>query len=135
MDEPLVAQKMVREILENHFSDTPYLSRGVRSPGTARALLGVIHDLKDACVDPDTALKFFVEEIQRELDDPEISLTTLAELESPRLAEVFALYKHFQMQLDERRWVDKHDVARIAAGTRFSLPFSEVFYYGFYELV
>ena len=61
MKEPLVAQKLVQEILEKQFSDTPYLSRGIRSPGTARALLGVMHDLKDACVDPDVALKLFVE--------------------------------------------------------------------------
>ncbi len=135
MDEPLVARMLVREILEKHFSETPYLSRGVRSPGTARALLGVVHDLKDACVDPDSALKFFVEEIQRELNDPELPLTTLAELESPRLAEVFALYKHFQIQLDRRNWIDRHDVARRVAGMDFSIPFSDVIYYGFYELV
>lgn len=135
MDDPLVAQKLVREILETHFSDTPYLSRGVRSPGTSRALLGVIHDLKDACVDPDVALKFFVEELRRELEDPGPSLTTLAEFESPRLAEVFALYKHFQVELDKRNRTDRHDVARIVAETDFPVPFSHVIYYGFYELV
>ncbi len=129
LEEDLPGEKLLLDLLERRFADAPYLSGAARAPRTARALLSVLRDLKDASVDPDAALRLFVEEIR------EGTAPTLAELESPRLAELLSLHHHFDRALRERRLFDRHDVARVAAESDASLPFDRIMYYGFTELV
>lgn len=134
LEDDLAAEKLVLEIAERRFAKAPYLSSASRVPRTARALLSVLHDLKDASVDPDAALRLFVEEIREELAGRGEG-RTVAELESPRVAELFSLYHHYDRELRRRKLLDRHDVAAAAAAANFRLPFARVLYYGFYELV
>lgn len=133
LEDDLAAEKLVLDLVESHYASAPYLSRAGRVHRTARALLSVLHDLADAGLDPDAALSLFVEEIREALEGGEVR--TLAELESPRVAEILSLYRHYRRALAERKWLDRRDVAAAAASANFRLPYARVFYYGFYELV
>ncbi len=133
LEEALAEEKLVLELVERHFARAPYLSLASRIHRTARALLSVLHELQDAAVDSEAAVRLFVEEIREALSGENFS--TLAELESPRVAEILSLYHRFSRELRDRRMLGRHDVASAAASSRFVLPYVEVLYYGFTELV
>lgn len=133
LDDPLVAEKLVLDLVESRFAKEPYLSGASRIHRTARGLLSVIHDLQDGCLDSEEGVRLFVEELREALAGG--GGKTLAELDSPRLAEVLSLFHYYEAALRERKLLDRHQVAQAAAHSKFSLPFSRVLYYGFYELV
>src|SRR5882672_3530227 len=119
----LVPQRLLRAILRLHFAREPYLSRALNAPPSA--LLGVLHELKAGAVVPDLALKFLVEE-------------DLGVEETPKLAEIFSLYKRYSEELRRRRLHERSDVVRLAAEcapkSAVVAGFRHVLYYGFYDL-
>lgn len=118
----LVPERLLRAILRRHFANEPYLSRALHAPA---ALLGALHELKAGAVVPDQALKFLVEE-------------DLGVEETPKLAEIFSLYKRYSEELRRRKFHVRSDVVRLAAehapGSRAVGSFKHVLYYGFYDL-
>ena len=119
----LVPQRLLRAILRLHFAREPYLSRALNAPPSA--LLGVLHELKAGAVVPDLALKFLVEE-------------DLGVEETPKLAEIFSLYKRYSEELRRRKLHERSDVVRLAAEcapkSAVVAGFRHVLYYGFYDL-
>lgn len=117
----LLPSRLVRAILRRHFSAERYLSRA-HSPG---ALVGALHELKAAGVDPDAALALLAEE--------ELGLE-----EAPKLAELLSLYKRYSEELRRRRLHVRADVVRRAAerapDSAYLGSLRHVLYYGFYEL-
>ena len=118
----LVPERLVRAILRRHFADEPYLSRAALAPG---ALLGALHELKAAAVNPETALAAL---LAGELGDED----------APKLAELLSLYKRYTDELRRRKLHERSDVIRIAvehAPSSAALAgFAHVLYYGFYDL-
>src|SRR5258708_31547307 len=118
----LVPERLLRAILRLHFSKEPYLSRALHTPS---ALLGALHELKAGAVVPDLALKFLLEE-------------DLGVEETPKLSEIFSLYKRSSEELRRRRLHERSDVVRLAAEhapkSRLVAGFRHVLYYGFYDL-
>lgn len=133
LDDSLVAEKLVLELVERRFVKEPYLSGASKIHRTARGLLSVLHDLQDGCVDSEEGVKLFVEELREALAGK--GTKTLAEMDSPRLAEVLSLYHYYGVDLRKRKLLDRHDVARAAASAKIRVPYARVLYYGFYELV
>lgn len=117
----LLPSRLLRAILRRHFAGERYLSRA-HSPG---ALVGALHDLKAAGVEPDAALALLAEE--------ELGLE-----EAPKLAELLSLYKRYSEELRRRRLHARPDVVRRAAEhaptSAFLGSLRHVLYYGFYEL-
>ncbi|HXG60668.1 MAG TPA: PD-(D/E)XK nuclease family protein [Planctomycetota bacterium] len=117
----LVPSRLLRAILRRHFAGERYLSRA-HSPG---ALVGALHELKAAAVEPDAALALLAEE--------ELGLE-----EAPKLAELLSLYKRYSEELRRRKLHVRADVIRRAAehapASAFLGSLRHVLYYGFYEL-
>jgi ATP-dependent helicase/nuclease subunit B len=118
----LVPERLVRAILRRHFAEEPYLSRAAIAPG---GLLGALHELQAAGVDPGKALVAAAE-------------GELGEEDAPKLAEILSLYKRYTDELRRRRIHERADVVRVAAdhaATSATLAsFKHVLYYGFYDL-
>ncbi|MFN3484436.1 MAG: hypothetical protein ACK44W_03000, partial [Planctomycetota bacterium] len=114
----LLPSRLVRAILRRHFSAERYLSRA-HSPG---ALVGALHELKAAGVDPDAALALLAEE-------------GLGLEEAPKLAELLSLYKRYSEELRRRRLHVRADVVRRAAERAVDSAYlgslRHVLYYGF----
>jgi signal transduction histidine kinase len=98
----LLPSRLLRAILRRHFAGERYLSRA-HSPG---ALVGALHDLKAAGVEPDAALALLAEE--------ELGLE-----EAPKLAELLSLYKRYSEEL--RRHNRQLDEARRQAERALAL--------------
>lgn len=118
----LLPERLVRAILRRHFEREPYLSRAALAPG---GLLGALHELKAAAVDPGKALAALAE-------------GELGEEDAPKLAEILSLYKRYADELRRRRIHERADVVRIAADhaprSETLGSFKHVLYYGFYDL-
>jgi hypothetical protein len=118
----LVPERLLRAILKRHFAEEPYLSRASIAPG---ALLGALHELKAADVDPAKALVALAEE--------ELGLE-----DAGKLAEILSLYKRYSDELRRRKLHERSDVIRTAVdrAPRSALlgNFRHVLYYGFYDL-
>jgi ATP-dependent helicase/nuclease subunit B len=118
----LVPERLLRAILQRHFADEPYLSRAAIAPS---ALLGALHELKAAAVDPGSALAA-------------LAAGELGDEDAPKLAEIFSLYKRYADELRRRRIHERADVIRVAvdhAPRSAALgAFKHVLYYGFYDL-
>jgi ATP-dependent helicase/nuclease subunit B len=118
----LVPERLVRAILRRHFAEEPYLSRAAIAPG---ALLGALHELKAAAVDPETALAA-------------LAAGELGDEDAPKLAELLSLYKRYSDELRRRKLHERSDVIRIAAQhaprSELLAGFKHVLYYGFYDL-
>ncbi len=121
MDDLLPA-RLLRSILRRRFPDSPYLSRAAMSP---RALLGPLHELKAAGVDPDGALAM-------------LASGELGSEDAPKLAEVLSLYKRYSEELRRRKIRVRADVVRAAADfaprSSWLGSLAHVVYYGFYDL-
>lgn len=118
----LVPERLLRAILRRHFAEERYLSRAMLAPAS---LLGALHELKAAAVDPGKALLALKEE-------------ELGWEDAEKLAEILSLYKRYEDEIRRRKIHERSDVVRLAAANagRSTLlkSFQHVLYYGFYDL-
>jgi len=127
VDDDVVLERLVVEIVRREFGDRPHLRRALAIPGTARALLGALRELRDAAVDPADALNAMTEEHLGAGED------------SPKLAELLSLHYLYAKELRDRGWRDRADVvlraAELAPRSKLLAAQQGILYYGFYELV
>lgn len=123
----LLLERVLIDLIQREFAGRPYLARALRMPGTARAILGAIKELRDAAVDPADALEAMKE-----------GVLTGGE-ESVKLSELLSLHYHYSKELRKRKWRDRADIVvratEIAAESPLLASQAGILYYGFYELV
>ncbi len=127
IDDDFLLERLIVEIIARDFRDRPYLQRALRIPGTARALLGALQELREGVVDPADALDAMKE---REIGAGE---------DSVKLGELLSLHYLFAKELRDRKWRDRADLivraAELVPKSRIVASQKAILYYGAYELV
>lgn len=128
IDDPLYLEQFLIERIRREFTASASLSQALHAPGIAAALAGAIRDLRDAAVDPNTAIEALREDYLRHHSASEFA----------RLRDLFLLAARFDEELEALKRLDTPALIRLAAASVSKSPildgYREIIYYGAYDL-
>jgi ATP-dependent helicase/nuclease subunit B len=119
-------EQLIRQVVKRNLPGLDALTQLPPSPGTWKGLWATVRDLKDAAVDPTTALKAVAEGLFEE--DDRAWLQTLFTLQAAMLAGSRSLTVGSPDDLIA-------SLGRDFSRSRFLAQFQHVFFFGFYDLL